>query len=431
MKKIYAILLFTFLLVQTIYAQPSTTGLVAYWPMNGNFTDAGPGNIVVTNIGSTATSNNTSTASTAMAFANTIAPATPSIYATSAVTSAINFAAGTNFSFSLSFKLNAIPANGSGASGLFDNMINSAGYGAYVSRNSGGAIQINFNCRNGILASTSATTISLNTWYHLTCVRSGTGLSMYVNGNLVATGTEGATNAVYSSPARFGTLFFSGYSPPQYNGLNGALDELRIYNRALTAAEVTTIASFALPIKLTNFAATLQQTKVSLNWQTAQEQNSSYFEIERSTDGQNFTTIQNIAAAGSSSVAKNYTYTDNLSSSLLQSKTLFYRLKMVDLDGTNAKSKIIPIHLLQAAFSISLSPNPVKNVLQVQTSNISMGLTNFSIINASGKIVKQQEELLQPNQTVSIDLSNLPIGNYILKASNKTQTTSTAFVKSN
>ena len=62
----------------------------------------------------------------------------------------------------------------------------------------------------------------------------------------------------------------------------------------------------ALPIKIVSFTATKQGTANLLQWTTAQEINSRYFGIERSSDGASFTTIARVSAAGNSTLAKSY-----------------------------------------------------------------------------------------------------------------------------
>jgi hypothetical protein len=73
-----------------------------------------------------------------------------------------------------------------------------------------------------------------------------------------------------------------------------------------------------------------------LQWQTATEQNTREFIIERSTDGKNYDRIGSVPAAGNSNSLLDYTYTDPQP----QPNTNFYRLKQVDLDGNFTYSSV-------------------------------------------------------------------------------------------
>ncbi|MBL0055504.1 MAG: hypothetical protein IPP31_04795 [Chitinophagaceae bacterium] len=130
---------------------------------------------------------------------------------------------------------------------------------------------------------------------------------MYIDGVLNATGTVGTMTPVYSFPARIGSMFFNGFSPPQYNGFNGKIDNIRIYNRALGPGEIIGI----LPIRLNSFAATNNRGEVLLNWQTAYEQGTSYFNLQRSTNGTDFSPLSTVQAKGSPTTTTDYQFNNH------------------------------------------------------------------------------------------------------------------------
>lgn len=225
--------------------------------MNGNYTDAGPNGIHGTNFSSTATTNKFGAANSAMNYNN---PTTAvAQYATHPVNSNLNFAPGQNFTISFLFYINS-PWLHNG--GLYDNNLNYGGTGIFIWK-PGANPNFQFNYRNGSVASAQ---ITMGVWQHATFVRNAGTLSIYINGQLNASGAEGSATPVYNYPARFGTMFFNGMTPPQYNGLHGSLDEFLIYNRALSVAEIAQLASAVLPLKLGNFSAIQTQAGVRLNW---------------------------------------------------------------------------------------------------------------------------------------------------------------------
>lgn len=219
-------------------AQP-VSGLVAYWPMDGNFADSGPNNIVVTNTNSTPTSNARGVANAAMEFVNPGSNAAQ--YASHAVNSNVNFSGSNDFTYDFLFYYSSPDKAG----GLYDNNINYYGSGVWVWYGSN-FLQLQFNYKNGTVG-TSNGALQLNTWTHITCSRAGGVLSIYINGVLNAFANEGFQNPSYSFPVKFGTQWFNASPYFNYNGLNGKLDEFRIYNRALTAEEISQLQCLHFP----------------------------------------------------------------------------------------------------------------------------------------------------------------------------------------
>jgi len=402
-------------------AQP-TAGLVAYWRMDGNYTDAGPNFINGTNFASTATTNNKNVANTAMAYAN---PASPVVqYATHPINANLSFGANQDFSIDFSVLTSSQPHAG----GIYDNNLNYGGPGVFM-WNSNGFQQINFNFKNGNIGSTNGA-LPLNVWKHVCCVRAGTALKIYINGVLNATGTPGTTAPVYSFPARIGTMFWNGFTPPQYNGHNGKIDEFRIYNRALTAAEILLLSSTALPVKLTSFTGVNTNNTITLNWQTQYEQNSSHYMIQRSIDGINFTNLARVAAAGNSTGPLSYNYTDVLPTAVKMHKTVFYRLLSFDIDGSSGSSQVLALQLDKTGMQLLVFPNPAKEVLQVQTGNSLAGPAVIAITDETGRqLYKKEISLLQGSNTIPVNISLFGPGIYTVRLINGSETYFKQFVK--
>ena len=78
-------------------------------------------------------------------------------------------------------------------------------------------------------------TVQTDKWYHLTCVHTGSSKSMYVDGNLIhSESSNGIPSQIGSIPVNIGGI---SHFPTSYPW-NGSLDQVRIYNRALSASEV-------------------------------------------------------------------------------------------------------------------------------------------------------------------------------------------------
>jgi Concanavalin A-like lectin/glucanases superfamily len=389
MKKITT--LFTTLVLFTHVFSQTTTGMVAYFPLNGNITDAGPNGISGTNFGGTATTNNAGTANSAMNFANVPAPVAQ--YATHVTNANTSFAATQNFTIAFACNINSIPHPG----GLYDNNLNYGGPGVWL-WNANGFPQINFNFKNGNIGTTNGA-LTLNTWKHIAAVHNGTNISIYINGVLNVSGAESTTAPVYSFPARIGSMFFNGFTPPQYNGLNGKLDELRIYNRALTVAEILLLSQRALPIKLTSFTATQKNNDVTIQWQTAQEANTKQFNVQRSADGINFTTLSVVAAKGNTVNNTNYTYTDNTIATLVNTAVVYYRLQSVDFDGKTQYSPVVTVSLLSKSSNVVVLQNPVKNNMALQITLQQQQQVIITVANSIGQQVNTIQQVLPSGKT--------------------------------
>ena len=118
-----------------------------------------------------------------------------------------------------------------------------------------------------------------------------------------------------------------------------------------------------LPVSLTNFTAKKNNKSIDLTWITEQESNMSHYDIQRSSDGRNFATIQSIQSRNSVS-RTNYTLAD--------AKPLngvsYYRLKMIETDGSSSYSKIVPVHFATGSL-VTLYPTIWKKGTTLNISN--------------------------------------------------------------
>lgn len=420
-------------------AQPTTNGLVAYWPLNGNFTDAGPNTIAVTNTGVTATTGANGTANAAMFFNNALSSTATVVPATSfgavTINSALNF--GQTASYTVAHWFRITNASSTIGSGFFDNCMNYNGYATWLWRSSGtgNPIQVHFNAGGiNVQSPVATTTINLNTWYHLAGVKDGTTLRLYINGLQVATATGAFGVPSYAYQPKFGTLYFNQTGYFNYAPFNGSLDDMRIYNRALTPAEVAVLASSPsggpLPVKLTSFTAALNNGAAVLNWQTEYEINSSHYIVQRSTDGVDFTSIGTVQAKGNTTLKSDYQYIDNTAGSLSANKTIFYRLQQVDKDSRSQHSSIIPVKFESTDKLITILQNPVANELRLQLVLKQTEQLRLDITDATGKTVTSKQVTLQQGQTfTTLPVNQLSSGAYYITITAGQQKQTLSFIK--
>lgn len=166
-----------------------------------------------------------------------------------------------------------------------------------------------------------------------------------------------------------------------------------------------------LPVVLGEYRIQRRSAGVELRWNTEQEINSSRFEIQRSIGIKGFETIGTINAKGNSSVVSNYSFSDNFNKS---KEISFYRIKMIDVDGTYAYTGIKSVKGTNAALEFRVFPNPTSSAATVEISDLYEPVT-ISVMDHSGRIVKT----LSLTNTNKISLNNLQKGNYIIRMTGK------------
>jgi hypothetical protein len=167
-----------------------------------------------------------------------------------------------------------------------------------------------------------------------------------------------------------------------------------------------------LPLSLTNFGAKLVNNLARLTWNTEQEENTSSFGIEHSTDGIQFVNVGTVKAAGNSQVNKAYTFTHEQ----LTTGINYYRLKMNDADGKFTYSPIVKVEWAGGKQGFSVYPNPVNgnHCFVTVATGTKLPLT-FRMVDTYGKTVQQGTISINKQK---IDLAQLAKGNYYMILSN-------------
>ena len=167
-----------------------------------------------------------------------------------------------------------------------------------------------------------------------------------------------------------------------------------------------------LPLNLISFSATAQNKRALLQWQTAQEQNTSHFIIQRSLDGREFTNVGKVLAKGN--VASGfYRFAEDVGSINCNSCHLYYRLQMVDKDGKFTYSKIVTVRL-SSAIGFTIYPNPATNFLHIQFGTTVTGKVYLEITDINGKIV-MKKAVCAEGETIALSNELLP-GSYMVSA---------------
>lgn len=162
-----------------------------------------------------------------------------------------------------------------------------------------------------------------------------------------------------------------------------------------------------MPLELLSFYGEKNGGSNKLFWTTNMEQNSHHFDIERSFDGSSFEKFAEVPASIHTTAPKSYGTIDE---SPFFPGT-YYRLKMVDIDGTFRQSNVIYLTADKELF-VSLFPNPFSNDLTVHADNVTSTMI-FRLYDAAGKEVFTQRWTPTHGQVhEAIDLSHIAIGSY-------------------
>jgi len=174
-------------------------------------------------------------------------------------------------------------------------------------------------------------------------------------------------------------------------------------------------ADIALPVELMNFEAEKRRNKVDLNWVTSIEINNDYFEIQRSLDGEKFDFIGKEDGQGTTFETSYYEFSDRHPFDGLN----YYRLKQVDLNGDFTYTKIVSIEYKEGNHAVAVYPNPFEESVTVQISSEEQSATSavtIEIFDVYGRFIKSFQQP-QDAANVTLDLSGLSNGAYILKVS--------------
>jgi hypothetical protein len=167
-------------------------------------------------------------------------------------------------------------------------------------------------------------------------------------------------------------------------------------------------------VELIEFRATKSPKGVKLKWSTGSETENSYFAVQYSLDGRNFTEISKVyskAPNGNSSNLLEY----SLEHLINHSGTVYYRLAQFDKSGRFTYSTMRSISLQKEKDGIKISPNPVGNEFNLSIESLSDQKINILIHDITGKtIINKNISLVQGSNNINVDVNNLEKGLYII-----------------
>lgn len=168
------------------------------------------------------------------------------------------------------------------------------------------------------------------------------------------------------------------------------------------------ITNPVVPVVLGYFKVNGTKDGAVASWHTLSELNTAYFILEASQDGTSFKPVASLQSSNNSSTSKQYSYTDKAVYALPK---VYYRLKIVDRDGSFAYSKTATLDKSMKS-NISVYPNPSTSLI-----HISGDFKSAVLIDGNGKVVRS---INFNGSSSSIDVSGLATGNYTLRVIDNT-----------
>ncbi len=184
--------------------------------------------------------------------------------------------------------------------------------------------------------------------------------------------------------------------------------------------EATRAGAQELPVSFGSFTASLRNKFVMCEWTTTTEANNNGFELEKSIDGRNFSSIGSIhskAPNGNSTATLQYQFTDL---KLLNGKS-YYRIKQLDKDGKTSFSQIRAVQSANGLnmLSATMLKNPVKDVLAINIKSPIADNVVISVVNASGALlISKQQQIASGENNLVLPCSNLPKGLLLITIQN-------------
>ena len=185
----------------------------------------------------------------------------------------------------------------------------------------------------------------------------------------------------------------------------------------------------SLPVNLVRFQGNMNKNnKVTLQWKVTDNQTVSHFEVQRSTNGRDFTTIGIVLASEKTDI-ENYMFYETVNST----DKFMYRLRMIDKQQDASFSKILVFQNKSANSSnlIKIFGNPVNDKLTFSFTSSSTQTVDVKVYDMSGRMQLNQKVMsYEGSNMVSLPLSStFKPGFYVVEVNDGTERHIAKFVK--
>ncbi|WP_017257554.1 chondroitinase-B domain-containing protein [Pedobacter arcticus] len=160
-----------------------------------------------------------------------------------------------------------------------------------------------------------------------------------------------------------------------------------------------------LPVKLISFNAYPQLNDMKIVWQVSTQLNFNHYEVEWKKENSNFLKIGKVDVQQESNSLVNYSYIHQNAAT----GNNYYRLKIVDTDGSFGYSPIVAI---KKSFSASVYPNPTTSIVNIELKENLTSNDKWTLTNSLGSVIKVQKA--SATNSYQFDLTGLTTGIYYL-----------------
>lgn len=148
----------------------------------------------------------------------------------------------------------------------------------------------------------------------------------------------------------------------------------------ITRNNTLTKTTDPLPVIFSKFDARCTNGVVRLSWETSEEVNADYFEVQKSDDAFTWRTLGETDATGNSKRLHQYAFDDPEPSVGIS----YYRIVEHDVDGKTQVTRIVPSQCGPGSDALTVYPNPVKDYLHLRLSKRGYNAGEFVIYDSKG-----------------------------------------------
>ncbi|HET6252708.1 MAG TPA: T9SS type A sorting domain-containing protein [Puia sp.] len=201
------------------------------------------------------------------------------------------------------------------------------------------------------------------------------------------------------------------YTPSGFTGNVANFTAVTLSNGSVFAFITNASGSTPLPVNFISFTAQPNGENVDLNWVVNDNEQASSYEVDRSSDGVTFTKI---AVLPNHADQTDYSFADVNAGS----GTHYYRILETDQNGQAIYSKVVSAVIGAGDFSVAVLNNPAvgKTDAQLQINAASAGVAYIELWSVGGqRLSLQQQAVGTGTTTISVPMSNLAPGSYVVK----------------
>lgn len=180
-----------------------------------------------------------------------------------------------------------------------------------------------------------------------------------------------------------------------------------------------------LPVNVASFTATRTNSGVDLVWVTTTESNSKEFMIERSEDGNNYSLLHTMPAAGNSTTNKRYAFEDL---QVPNTNFVYYRLSQKDRDGSLRVIGVKKVFIGVKGFAAKLYPTVASSTVMVDLQQMFSSNMGVRVSDASGRAL-MQFNIPARTPRMEVNVSKLAKGVYFMELNNDGYRTTLKFIK--